>query len=316
MSFFSLSTSTKIYGIFNPNFWGINSIRHTVTPRLSYNPFPSYSYNADGMIFPLMNWNYELENETRNKNMPISLGNIFEAKLEKDSDAEADSVSSQPSQDFRKVELFRLDFSSSYDFDNEEKPFGNLSSTFRTKPFRNLSIDVSTTHDVYDWDLLRLNVSTGFSISGNLGEVDTLYTRGEREERDQHELGLAGRTLEEDTYFERGEWDLTRGVGTRRWSLSMDYHYNRGENPESAVSNINISAKIQPTQNWSLSYRAYYDVDENEITRQSYNITRNLHCWEGSLNWQRYGDYWNYYVIFRIKELPDIKVEHRERSTP
>ncbi|MCK7525635.1 MAG: hypothetical protein MZV64_52545 [Ignavibacteriales bacterium] len=43
-----LNASTKFYGMFNINSLGINAIRHTVTPSISYNYRPDFSESGWG----------------------------------------------------------------------------------------------------------------------------------------------------------------------------------------------------------------------------------------------------------------------------
>ena len=314
MNFGSLSVNTKIYGIFNPNIGRLKSIRHTISPRINYNSLlPNYSYTAKGAILPLMNWNYELQKKTHNRKATFSLGNLFEAKIIQKQKREQDATSTNLKE--KKIELFRMDFNTSYDFKADKTPFGDLSSSFRTKPIKNFSLNLKTTHDVYTWERLSLNFSVSYSLNGKIGELDSTFIALDKDNIKDEEIGIAGRTISEDTYFDRGEKDETRGIGQREWSISANYSYNQGKNKNRTVSSLNITAKIQPTKNWYVNYKAYYDIEEKRITRQSYSIKRNLHCWEASLSWQRYGGYWNYYLIFRIKDLPDFKVEHHEKSS-
>ncbi|OPX35537.1 hypothetical protein B1H10_01045, partial [candidate division KSB1 bacterium 4484_188] len=42
----------------------------------------------------------------------------------------------------------------------------------------------------------------------------------------------------------------------------------------------NVSGRIELTRNWRVQYSANFDLINKEITHQTFNIYRDLHCWE------------------------------------
>ena len=98
-------------------------------------------------------------------------------------------------------------------------------------------------------------------------------------------------------------WDLTA-----RFSYQYD---KRNLNNIRRRLDANLAARLEITTNWRIQYTASIDLLKKEINYQSFNIYRNLHCWEMTFSW---GPNPRGYIFFtfeiHIKEsaLRDIKL--------
>jgi len=114
----SISLNTILYGLFEPNIGTLKFIRHKIDPKISFQfspdfSDPSFGYftevrddsgNVVGKIDRFGSGNpFGSTPRGKSQNMQISLGNLFQAKLV-DGDKET------------KVDLFRLNFSTSHNF--------------------------------------------------------------------------------------------------------------------------------------------------------------------------------------------------------
>jgi len=71
---------------------------------------------------------------------------------------------------------------------------------------------------------------------------------------------------------------------------------------------------VKLTTKWKVSYRTGWDFQKEELAYTSITITRDLHCWEMSLNWIPFGYYQSYYFRLNVKAsmLQDLKYEDRK----
>ncbi|MBT6836947.1 MAG: hypothetical protein HOA61_12955, partial [Bacteroidetes bacterium] len=69
------------------------------------------------------------------------------------------------------------------------------------------------------------------------------------------------------------------------------------------------------TQKWKLTFRAYYDIANNELTSASFDMHRDLHCWEMSFSWIPFGYRQSYMFTLKVKSpvLKDLKI-NKEKS--
>ena len=61
--------------------------------------------------------------------------------------------------------------------------------------------------------------------------------------------------------------------------------------------------------NWHLNYLNRYDFEEKKITEQTFELYRDMHCWEGRFTWVLQGYRQGYYFRINIKALPEVKIE-------
>ena len=69
--------------------------------------------------------------------------------------------------------------------------------------------------------------------------------------------------------------------------------------------------KINLTKKWNINHHARFDLTENNIVSQSFNINRTLHCWDFSFRWwpMGWGKGFQVYINVRNPDFRDIKLE-------
>ena len=332
----SLNANTKLYGLFAIPFGPIKVIRHVASPSIGFSWSPDFSEPLFGYDFGYFDdYQNPLNGEVvkhdkfagtmagstpRNeqKNINFSINNIFQAK-------------SLVKEEVKKIDLFSLRMSSSYNFSAERYKLSNLRSSLRSKIFGKLNIDLSTTHDFYGYDsqsgarveefqknrqgiisprLTSARLSTGFRLNGkfkNDSEKDlSSSTDSSVVENDLDGPGLENPINSFKNSIKSGNiWST---------NISLSYSYS-AYNPLNTNKTfwINTSSNINLSKNWKIAYRARFDMVKRDLVSHNISVNRDLHCWELSLNWTPGGIGQGVYFRLNVKSptLKDLKLEKK-----
>ncbi len=336
----SISLGTTLYGLFQPHVFGIEALRHKLDPSLSlsYNPDfsePRWDYydvfhDSTGreMFFDRFKGNlYGSTSRAERMSLGISIGNLFQYKRVRD-DKEL------------KGDLFDLQLSTSHNFAADSLKWGDLRSMLKFSPriggeddsgiaamISRLSISLRGTHSFYDQgidpesarrvvisqpspEVLRL-VNFDLSVSFNL------KSQGKKADRDTSETVI---TLPDEKIEKEPETEVIWKPRPIPWDIGVSFHYSENHNdPNNITRNTTAGLKLSTdvTPNWNVSYNTNFDLDRRRVTFSSFNIRRDLHCWEGTLSWTPVGSGKGYYLRIGIKsaQLRDVKVEKRKGRT-
>ena len=324
----SVSTSTKLYGIMQPNILGIEAFRHTLMPGISYNYKPDFANNSWGYFGSYTKLNgdkvyydkYQKEifggaNPGESQSLNFSLGNVFEIKTMKDPNDTTKSV------DGNKIQLLNLNASVGYNFAADSMKLSDLYLNYRTQIGQSLNLSGSSTFTFYDFDgnqrVNRFLASAGkglfrlsdfsFSISTNLiGE--SKEERRTAPQKTDEEYDAFNKKDYISVYDDNGSPDLSIP-----WNLNISYNYNLSKftpNQVTTYSNLRADLGFSITKNWKFTVRGSYDFDRKEVIAPQITIYRDLHCWEMNFTWNPIGTYRGFMFEIRMKapELQDIKV--------
>ena len=70
---------------------------------------------------------------------------------------------------------------------------------------------------------------------------------------------------------------------------------------------LNFHIPISAKSTFSASY--FFDLDQGEVGRQTYEFTRDLHCWLGTLRFEEDADDISVLLIFSLKAFPKLKLD-------
>lgn len=326
---FSLSLNTKLYGLFPLRIGSLHSLRHTMSPALSYSYKPDFSQPFLGRelgYFQSLSGQEPFDRfagtmaggtpRNKSQSLSFSLNNILQAKL-------------LEGEEERKLDLFSWRLSSGYNFVAEEFNLSQLRSSIRTNIARVLNLDLSMTHDFYQYDrdqgkrvntlrksdsgllaprLINARLSTGFRISGrSLQDLPP----GEATRSDTSSEGL------DDPLAGKGFTEKAQSLeGGQVWSTSLSFSYLFNQaNPANPTQTfwMNTNSRLQVTKHWRIQYSARFDLMERSLVSHHFSIYRDLHCWELSLNWTPSGYGNGFYLRINVKSpnLRDLKFEER-----
>ena len=338
---FSMNTNTQIYGLIGIPYGPLKAIRHVMSPSIGYSWTPNFSepfFGKDlGYVLsetdPITS-KIVLHDRfagtmagstptTERKSMTFSVNNIFQAKIKK-------------GEEEKKIDLLSWRMNSSYNFAADSMQLANLRSNIRSKLAGKLNLDLSMTHDFYDYNestkkrvgqllkktlpknigsviyprLTNMRFSTGFRLKSKQW-VDFSKEESAAEDTSYVDSDLAGPGLNETK--EKIKENLNN---KKLWNtnISLSYTYS-ALNPLNKSKNFwaNTNSSFNLTKKWKVSYRARFDLLKRDLVSHSFSIYRDLHCWELSMNWtpNGIGQGINFKLNVKSPTLRDLKIEKR-----
>ncbi len=327
-----LSYNPTIYGMFQfkPDS-KVFAIRHVIRPSASITYTPNLGVDPDKYYKTYLDRNgkpvrYSIfdgktygtpTGSTRSQQtgtLNLSVDNNVEMKVRNDKDTTG-------KEEFKKVKLlesFRIQ--SSYNIFADSMRWSMIQLSARTKVFNNkVNINLSGTLDPYAISpsavrynkyhggvgrLTRVTASSGIQFSSDNGKK-----KMEKNDR------LNGH------YDEYMDFEVP-------WSISLDYTFNYSKNyaPNPAanatrpITNTTISQMVRIngdfslTPRWKLGYSTGYDFQQKEVTATSFNITRDLHCWDMTFSCIPFGTHqsYNFQINVRSSLLQDLKLTKKD----
>lgn len=289
----NVSANTVLFGTYNLRIGKLVGIRHVMTPSLSFAWQPQFTRKLEYLSYTGTGGS-----GSKAKSMSFGVNHLLQIKTK--------SITNGKETE-KKLDLFNLNFSSGYNFLSPQRKLSNLATTLRTSSIKNVDFAFSTSHDFYD----KSGELKMFSPRWVFYSFDThLVLKGSWQE------SLLGAPSEQGMYGSEGELlNQTESEGeglskktTQSWNVDLTHRYsqNRGGPKTHWVS---TSVRLPLTKNWLLNYLNRYDFTENKITEQTFELYRDMHCWEGRFTWVASGYRKGYYFRINIKALPEVKVE-------
>ena len=342
---YNASITTKIYGIvnFKPE-KRIQSIRHTITPSISYSNSPSFEQYYDTYIIDA-NGNtaeytrfqgglYGTPPKGYSSSIGISIQNTLEAKVKP-----KDSTQTE----LKKINILKnLNISTSYNLAADEFKLSPIRVTGSIDLAKGLSLNTGATFDPYALDenntrinvynikngggLLRLssaNVSTQYQLNNNT------FKRGQSEEQINESVSGGGRAddlfgvsqdfsnsnqYEEEE--EQEEINLDKYVYKLPWSInlaySLTYNNSRGQN-DFSTNSLMISSNLSLTPKWKVGASSGYDFKQKGFTYTQIRFDRDLDSWRLNFSWVPFSQRasWNFFIGIKSGLLSDLKYEKR-----
>lgn len=316
---FSVSASTKLYGMYIPSrkVFGdkIMAVRHVVTPSVSFNYAPDFSASrygfyktyqktdADGNVSlveysPYEGSLYGVPGRGKTGSISMDLSNNIEMKVKSDADSTG----------VKKISIIdELGASMSYNMAAEERPWSDLSTRLRLKLTKSYTLNINAVFATYAWEADSvgarpyigthteyskgrfgrfLGMSQNLSYTLDNKKVSDLikWLKGERPKRKNDRDSRANRDDDYDTGVETNvDEDMERGKhGARKDNAG------KAETDEDGYMAFNLP--------WSLSLGYGVTMRENtsgkfnyDSMRYPYKFTQNLNV-SGNL---RISDGWN-----------------------
>lgn len=113
------------------------------------------------------------------------------------------------------------------------------------------------------------------------------------------------------------------------WTLNFNYSFQIREDTSKPINektmrypykwthNIGLTGNIKLSNNWSVSMVSGYDFDAKKITQTTFNISRDLHCFNISASLSPFGTWKSYNFTIRASAsiLQDLKYEQRSNTS-
>ena len=342
---YNASVTTKIYGIvnFKPE-KRIQSIRHTITPSITYSNSPSfeqyydtYIIDAEGNTAEYTRFQgglYGTPPKGYSSSIGISIQNTLEAKVKP-----KDSTQTE----LKKINILKnLNISTSYNLAADEFNLSPIRVTGGIDLAKGLSLNTGATFDPYalDENNTRINVyniKNGGGLlrltSANLSTQYTLnndtFKRGQSDEQINESVSGGGRAddlfgvsqdfsnsnqFEEDE--EQEDINLERYIYKLPWSInlaySLTYNNSRGQN-DFSTNSLMISSNFSLTPKWKVGASSGYDFKQKGFTYTQLRFDRDLDSWRLNFSWVPFSQRasWNFFIGIKSGLLSDLKYEKR-----
>ncbi len=338
---YSLSGSTNIYGMYqmkNPD-WRLRAIRHKVTPSVnfSYRPDfgdPKYGFwdsyiDKDGKeVFynRFENGTFGSSGRGESGAITFSLANNVEAKvLAKNDTLKSGNSEGDDSDKYSKVKIIdNLSFSGSYNLVADSMNLSNISIRGRTT-IKGVSVNFGGTLNPYmadstgrAYDAYAWNNRNGIGKLGRLTNANLSF-------------GMSFRSKEKKVPTEEGEEESAAAVPPpfspfpvpeyADFNIPWDFNFNYSlsySHPNPFVSanisqSLNFSGSMSLTDKWNMRLTTNFDIQARQFSFTTFNVSRNLHCFNMSFNFVPFGDRKSYSFTLNASSsmLKDLKIDKR-----
>ncbi len=180
--------------------------------------------------------------------------------------------------DSGKVKLLDLNLSSSYDFTN--------------KKWSKVPVNFSLS------DKLPVKIRGNFTYSIDSGKVynPSVYMSSNFSIK-----------LPRTSFMAESSEDTQSIKNTNKLHASISYNISRMSTYTTQTIALSSGFRITPTV--SGGFNISYDLEKGKYLNKSFNLKKDLHCWELTFSYNKYGDIWDYSFRLFIKEIPDIKID-------
>lgn len=327
---FSLSLSTAIFGTFQH--FGKNSkilgIRHTVRPTISfsYSPDLSKSYYTDNIqytkegnmqSFNRFNGNiYSAFSPGSFGGLSFGVDNNIEMKVKSKTDTTAGAN--------EKVKLIDgFGFNGSYNYLADSFKLSPIYFYLRSTLFKNINISATTSLNPYQHDTLGININKyawegkGFSlgriVGGNISISTSFKSKPiDPKKSDQDQKNTVDNQMPMTIDEEQAELAYVRNHPAEyvdfniAWSVNISFAYSFSNTfvvnkfVTQTNSSLILNGDFNLTEKWKVGFNCYYDVKNLVMNNLTTFLSRDMHCWQLSINVTPVG----YYRSFNITISP------------
>lgn len=337
---FNLSYSPRIYGFYNFKGGRISTIRHMMSPSISFGYRPDLGYDFGKFQRTLVTMDsvqgraitneqsysifdegiYQLPSVAgRYGNISFSLSNNLEMKVKNPSDTTGQ---------LKKVKLLEsLSISTSYDIFRDSLNLSPIQLQARTMILGQFNLSFRSVFNAYTFDSI---VSYGrtiyqtintFEISKSgkpvrLTDADfslgfSLPIKPQQKEGSKTQQKEGSQTQQKPKPTSNESDDLVDF--STKWNLRVDYNfrYAKPYKVSTITQSLRLAGDLGLTKKWKINFSSGYDFVNKKVTYTTIGIIRDLHCWQMSINVVPFGEFKSY--TFSISAngslLKDIKYQ-------
>lgn len=322
---FTTSMNTKVFFDYSYKKGKVKQIRHLLIPTLTYMYRPDFGKEQYGFWKKVQT--DTLGNTKRysvfenslfggpaigaQNALNFNLNNNFEAKVKHQTDTGVT---------YKKVILLQnLGITGGYNFAADSFNMSQVGITARNNFFKFFDVLVNANYDPYGFNkatgkrvkeyaqtynntVLRF-MSANFAVNASFGS-NALEAMQKAKKAPSLTNGA-----------ERGVKADVKENEKLPWNLSMFYNYNMTPDPKNpdkykSTQTLNFSGDIKPTKYWKIGVTSGYDFMNKQLSYTSFDIYRDLKCWEARIGWVPFGFRKSYNLTINLKTgmLSDIKV--------
>ena len=335
---FGINLNTSIYGTYQFKRGKLMAIRHVIRPNIAVN----YRPNLSEKYYDVIRTNKFSPNKTpmaqfsganlfgqygygRFGGLTFGLDNNLEMKVRSKKD------SATGTKKIRLIDGFGLN--SAYNFLKDSMRLEPFNLYVRTTLFEKLSITAQGIYNPYQRDTLGFYIDK-FIWQGDrfrLGRINSgsisMSTSFQSKPRDPQKAPekVPTKNMNDPNMMadkERMQDYMRKNPGefvdfNVPWSLSLSYSltWNEVLKPDTTFgtkwsSNVSFNNSFGLTPKWNFTTSGYYDFDTKQLTMFTMSISRDMHCWQMSVNVTPIGNYRYFNISISPKSalLQDLRV--------
>jgi len=346
---FGLSVSTRIFGMITAKNKDakIQAIRHEIRPTFGISYQPNFNRNNYYLVqtdstgrkdfvpyFPASPYNL---------NGPYTNGRFggFTFGLENNLSMKVRNKKDTGQNALKKVSLLdAFSINGSYNFFPVDfRHFSNISANASTNLFNKVNLTAGANFDPYEVDSIgrdinllvwkRKPISLGRMTTANIS-LSSSFQGGNKKTGEQ--AGVKPANLPPNPDYTQDEYNSEMAYIRNNpgefadfnipWSISLSYAmtYNKVFVRDLGfknqfTQNLNFNGTLNITEKWQMGITGYYNISRAELNPLTLSISRDLHCWQMSINMTPLGLYRYYSINISPKSalLRDLKI-NRTRS--
>ncbi|MEO7310811.1 MAG: putative LPS assembly protein LptD [Chitinophagaceae bacterium] len=333
----SLGIQTGIFGTFNFKGKNLVAIRHTIRPNISLNYTPDltkkfyYQSQVDSfgtkLTFNAISGGPQTPPGPFG-GMSFGINQQIEAKVKDKSDTSGKAT--------KKIRLLdNLSINSGYNFfaQGDTNKLSDISIYMGTTLFDKISITASTSLIPYELNKFgqrtrRYAWSGDHFKLGNINNASLSLSTSLQSKKKEDKKAAEEQTHKDNDYYNPEE-DYRQQEYIRNhpaeftdfnipWTLSLSFSLNINKQPKPDYSgftsttsaNLNLSGDFSLSPKWKLGGSGFVDARKLSIEQFSMFISREMHCWQLSINVTPVGLYPSFNISFNPKSgiLRDLKI--------
>ena len=339
---FGISASTRIFGMYGFKKGKVMAIRHEIRPFVSANYKPDlnskdyYDLQIDSAGKTQRHSFYEGSiyspyGEGRFGGLSFGVDNNLSMKVRNKKDTSAEGV--------KKISLIDgFSITSSYNFLRDSFKLDVFNITARTNLFEKVNITASAILDPYQKDSAGNSIdklvwkknplSLGTLTSGNIslqtsfkgGDKTKPATNNNNNNLNQQNMNPNGMPLDE---YQQELAYINNNPGefvdfTVPWNIDLNYslRFSRVRRLGAAGfrtdlnQDVNWNSSVNLTPKWKIGINGFYNITQKELGTISMYLSREMHCWQMSINMSPVGKYkfFNLSISPKSAILRDLKI--------
>lgn len=343
---FSLSFNTAIFGTYQFKNSRVLGIRHVIRPSVSFNYRPDLSkkhYYTDTLVRGYATRFSEFSGalypgfgEGKTGGIGFQFDNNLEMKVRSKKDTSENAI--------KKVRLIDgFGFTTGYNFLRDSLKLEYINIYFRTTLFEKINITANSLLNPYQSNAIGQDINkyawqggrfklgrlTGGSVSVSTNfKSKPRDPKKEEQRKKEAEAMLGDPSLIADQqrlldYMQQNPsefvdfnipWQVSLG-----FSLSFVNRFipDRGRFSTDFTSNMNFNGSFNLSPKWNVSVNGFYDFDGKNLQMLQLGISRDMHCWQMSIDVTPVGLYrlFSFSISPKASVLQDLRI-NRSRSFP
>lgn len=338
---FGLSLSSALYGTYQFRNSRITKMRHVIRPSLSFSYKPDLSKNnfyttqvdTSGYKMRFSQYQgslYGYYSEGKYGGMTFQLDNNLEMKVKTKKDTANGGE--------KKVTLVDgYGFSTSYNFFADSMKLAPVQFYFRTNLFNKINISATTTLDPYQVNSRGQDIgkyawqgakkfTLGRLTSGSISMSSSFSSKPKDPKKDEERKKQVQQRLNDPTliadqqrlldYMQQNPSEFVDF--NIPWQLSFSYslYFSEQFKPDysgftkKVSSNVSFNGSFSLTPKWNFSTSGYYDFSTHKIQTFQMSISRDMHCWQMSINVTPVGLYrfFSFTISPKASVLQDLRI--------